>query len=141
MIKCDLLEDISELDFTVRTYNALKRNGVHTIADFIVVMNQSQKNFIKFCNKALLGRNSKQEMIKTYNKINIIFELGSMDTFYGCWLAPINEIKNSEYKNLKESLFKKAFENPKNKALLTLIKDNRLYEEYALYCLSQKMKG
>ena len=74
MIKCKLNEDIDVFDFTVYTYNLLKRNEVRTVADFIVVMNYPQKKFSRFCNKALIGKNSKKEMSEAYDKINIVLE-------------------------------------------------------------------
>ena len=72
MIKCKLNDDIDLFDFTVHTYNSLHLNDVRTVADFIMVMNYPQKKFSRFCNKALIGKNSKKEMSEAYNKISIV---------------------------------------------------------------------
>lgn len=45
-----------------------------------------------------------------------------------------------KYNTLKEELFKSAYKNSNNKALLKLIKDVGLYWEYTYYCLKRKIR-
>ncbi|MCH5202906.1 MAG: hypothetical protein J1F17_06840 [Oscillospiraceae bacterium] len=46
-----------------------------------------------------------------------------------------------KYNTLKEELFKAAYRNSNNKALLNLIKETGLFEEYTGFCLINQRKS
>ena len=68
-MKDKLLETaIEDLDFSVRSYNCLKRAGIHTVAD---IVNKSEQDMIKVRN---LGKKSLEEVIKKVADLDLEFK-------------------------------------------------------------------
>lgn len=68
-MKDKLLETaIEDLDFSVRSYNCLKRAGIHTVAD---IVNKSEQDMIKVRN---LGKKSLEEVIKKVADLGLEFK-------------------------------------------------------------------
>ncbi|MDO4282860.1 MAG: DNA-directed RNA polymerase subunit alpha [Clostridia bacterium] len=68
-LKDKLLETpIEELEFSVRSYNCLKRAGIHTVAD---IVNKSEQDMIKVRN---LGKKSLDEVIKKISDLGLEFK-------------------------------------------------------------------
>lgn len=68
-LKDKLLETpIEELEFSVRSYNCLKRAGIHTVAD---IVNKSEQDMIKVRN---LGKKSLDEVIKKIADLGLEFK-------------------------------------------------------------------
>ena len=67
--KDKLLETaIEDLDFSVRSYNCLKRAGIHTVAD---IVNKSEQDMIKVRN---LGKKSLEEVINKIKELGLEFK-------------------------------------------------------------------
>lgn len=68
-LKDKLLETpIEELEFSVRSYNCLKRAGIHTVAD---IVNKSEQDMIKVRN---LGKKSLDEVINKIAELGLEFK-------------------------------------------------------------------
>ena len=68
-MKDKLLETaIEDLDFSVRSYNCLKRAGIHTVAD---IVNKSEQDMIKVRN---LGKKSLEEVVKKVADLGLEFK-------------------------------------------------------------------
>lgn len=68
-MKDKLLEtSIEDLDFSVRSYNCLKRAGIHTVAD---IVNKTEQDMIKVRN---LGKKSLEEVIKKVADLGLEFK-------------------------------------------------------------------
>lgn len=68
-MKDKLLETaIEDLDFSVRSYNCLKRAGIHTVAD---IVNKSEQDMIKVRN---LGKKSLEEVINKVKDLGLEFK-------------------------------------------------------------------
>jgi len=68
-MKDKLLETaIEDLDFSVRSFNCLKRAGIHTVAD---IVNKSEQDMIKVRN---LGKKSLEEVIKKVADLGLEFK-------------------------------------------------------------------
>lgn len=68
-LKDKLLETpIEDLEFSVRSYNCLKRAGIHTVAD---IVSKSEQDMIKVRN---LGRKSLDEVIKKVADLGLEFK-------------------------------------------------------------------
>lgn len=68
-MKDKLLETaIEDLDFSVRSYNCLKRAGIHTVAD---IVNKSEQDMIKVRN---LGKKSLEEVINKVAELGLEFK-------------------------------------------------------------------
>lgn len=68
-MKDKLLETpIEDLDFSVRSYNCLKRAGIHTVAD---IVNKSEQEMIKVRN---LGKKSLEEVINKVKELGLEFK-------------------------------------------------------------------
>ena len=68
-MKDKLLETtIEDLEFSVRSYNCLKRAGIHTVAD---IVNKSEQDMIKVRN---LGKKSLEEVIKKVADLGLEFK-------------------------------------------------------------------
>ncbi len=68
-MKDKLLETaIEDLEFSVRSYNCLKRAGIHTVAD---IVNKSEQDMIKVRN---LGKKSLEEVINKVKELGLEFK-------------------------------------------------------------------
>ena len=68
-MKDKLLETpIEDLEFSVRSYNCLKRAGIHTVAD---IVNKSEQDMIKVRN---LGKKSLDEVINKVKELGLEFK-------------------------------------------------------------------
>lgn len=68
-MKDKLLEtSIEDLDFSVRSYNCLKRAGIHTVAD---IVNKSEQDMIKVRN---LGKKSLDEVLNKVKELGLEFK-------------------------------------------------------------------
>ena len=59
---------IEDLEFSVRSYNCLKRAGIHTVAD---IVNKSEQDMIKVRN---LGKKSLDEVINKIKELGLEFK-------------------------------------------------------------------
>jgi DNA-directed RNA polymerase subunit alpha len=68
-MKDKLLETpIEDLEFSVRSYNCLKRAGIHTVAD---IVSKSEQDMIKVRN---LGKKSLDEVINKVKELGLEFK-------------------------------------------------------------------
>ena len=59
---------IEDLEFSVRSYNCLKRAGIHTVAD---IVNKSEQDMIKVRN---LGKKSLDEVVNKIKELGLEFK-------------------------------------------------------------------
>ena len=59
---------IEDLEFSVRSYNCLKRAGIHTVAD---IVNKSEQDMIKVRN---LGKKSLDEVMNKIAELGLEFK-------------------------------------------------------------------
>ena len=68
-MKDKILEtSIEDLEFSVRSYNCLKRAGIHTVAD---IVNKSEQDMIKVRN---LGKKSLDEVMNKIAELGLVFK-------------------------------------------------------------------
>ena len=68
-MKDKILEtSIEDLEFSVRSYNCLKRAGIHTVAD---IVNKSEQDMIKVRN---LGKKSLDEVMNKIAELGLEFK-------------------------------------------------------------------